>query len=249
MTATRDAPYVPPAYQPDFRTNPLPTSNTGGLYRPPEPVYHSPEFYVDGDMLRPIKPTPAELVPGSAPVEPVAPAKKEKKKPLERLATIASFVSMVPGPIGSIAGVVETGALLATGDYGGAGLAAVGAVLSLVGLGFAAKAWRAGRAAKTAIRVVEQADGVIHLSVNTTKGAVEVIANMAKTGDILTLSKAHIQGAGAGQLGRAGINELKAAAVVFGRQNGVKEVIVQGAARQSGLMYGKVPSPIVIKVN
>ena len=59
------------------------------------------------------------------------------------------------------------------------------------------------------------------------------------------LNKAHIDGPGAGA---SSVSELKGFARELGRQNDVKEVIVQGAPRTTGANPGKVPVPIKIKI-
>ena len=103
-------------------------------------------------------------------------------------------------------------------------------------------------AAKSSMTVLEEANGAINLSVNTSKGAVEIISNIAQEGETLTLSQLHIGGQEAGALGRAGINELKDAAAAFGAQRGASQVIIQGGVRTSGKLIGTTPKPIVIKV-
>ena len=45
-----------------------------------------------------------------------------------------------------------------------------------------------------------------------------------------------------------GIKALKEIGRVFGKQQGVKKVIVNPGIRTTGKMKGKVPSPIVIDV-
>lgn len=83
-------------------------------------------------------------------------------------------------------------------------------------------------AAESALTVVEEAGGSINFTVNTSKGSVEVISNIAQTGETLTL------------------NELKQAAAQFGASRGATQVIVQGAARTTGRYAGQIPRPIVI---
>jgi hypothetical protein len=98
------------------------------------------------------------------------------------------------------------------------------------------------------VNVLEEAGGTIHLTVDTSKGMVEVISDISQEGETLILSGLHIGGPGAGTLGRAGINELKQAAADFGASRGASQVIIQGAARTTGRNVGSVPSPITISI-
>jgi RHS repeat-associated protein len=119
------------------------------------------------------------------------------------------------------------------------GFRTIGAIAGIVQL---------GGAAKGVVNVLEEAGGAIHLTVDTSKGTVEVISNIAQEGETLTLSGLHITGPGAGTLGIAGINELKQAAAEFGASRGASQVIIQGAVRTTGRNVGSLPSPIVISV-
>jgi RHS repeat-associated protein len=101
------------------------------------------------------------------------------------------------------------------------------------------------KGAQTAIRIVEQEGSVVHLIIKGAKGDIEVMADMSKEGDKLILRNAHVQGQGAGS---SSLSELKAAARELGKQQGVKEVVVEGASRTSGANVGKAPIPITIKV-
>ena len=77
-------------------------------------------------------------------------------------------------------------------------------------------------------------------------GNISVVTNMEKNGDKLILTKTHIEGSGAGS---SSLSELRDIARTLGEKYGVDEVIIQGGIRRSGANIGKVPRPIVIKVN
>jgi hypothetical protein len=55
-----------------------------------------------------------------------------------------------------------------------------------------------GFGAKSIVSIIEQEPGAISLSIQTAKGEVEVMANMAKDGDKLILSNVHVSGEGLG---------------------------------------------------
>ena len=59
----------------------------------------------------------------------------------------------------------------------------------------------------------------------------------------MILRGTHIGGAAPGEVGR---HELYEIARQYGREQGVKQVIIEGGKRSSGRMIGKVPRPIVI---
>lgn len=75
---------------------------------------------------------------------------------------------------------------------------------------------------------------------------IRVMAEMLRQGDDLLLRGAHIEGAGAGSVG---IRTLMEIGRVFGRQQGVKRVIVEGARRTTGARPGRTPRPIVIPID
>jgi hypothetical protein len=53
-----------------------------------------------------------------------------------------------------------------------------------------------GSAAKGVVNVLEEAGGAIHLTVDTSKGIVEVISDISQEGETLILSGLHIGGPG-----------------------------------------------------
>jgi hypothetical protein len=97
---------------------------------------------------------------------------------------------------------------------------------------------------KPRIEIVEQDGDVVEIraSGNTT---VTVICDMQLVGQTLILNRLHLDGSGPGS---SSIGELREMVREFGRQRGAKEVMVLGAKRTTGAAPGKVPRPIVIKV-
>jgi len=67
---------------------------------------------------------------------------------------------------------------------------------------------------------------------------------MTKDGDTLTLDGLHIDGPGANSVGPAGLRQL---VEQLGRQQGAKQVVVNGGARTTGTDIGRAPS-FTIKV-
>ena len=96
------------------------------------------------------------------------------------------------------------------------------------------------------LRVVEQTTTTIHLEVKTSKGTVKIMADLgwSPDGKQLSFDKAHIDGAGPGEIELTGLNEAKRALAEFGRQQGAEVVVFRGARRTSGRYLGKTPKPI-----
>jgi len=95
------------------------------------------------------------------------------------------------------------------------------------------------------VKILEQTDDVVDFTVKGQKGTIEMMGNPVRQGDTLILKKVHIDGPGAGTIGRA---DLKSMVQAFGKQQGVKKVVIEGAARTTGKMVGKVPRPITVVV-
>jgi hypothetical protein len=96
--------------------------------------------------------------------------------------------------------------------------------------------------------------GVIWWSFQAAKGEIQIMANVAREGETLVLTQAHIQGAGAGT---SSLWEMKHLFIAIGRAYGVREVLVYGAARTSGAIAATqaarglepfVPRPISILI-
>jgi len=101
-------------------------------------------------------------------------------------------------------------------------------------------------AAKGRVDIVDRDGDVVELLAKGSKGDISVITKMNKKGDDLILSGTHIDGGGKGT---SSLSELKGLAKDLGRQQGVKNVIVNGGKRTTGANPGKTPRPIKIKVD
>jgi hypothetical protein len=99
---------------------------------------------------------------------------------------------------------------------------------------------------RVAVKVVERAGDVIIWEAQTPNGPVQIIANVVKEGGRIILNKAHIEGPGAGTMGRKLLKEI---VEQIGIDNGAKEVVINGGTRTTGKYVGKVPSQITVKIN
>jgi len=77
------------------------------------------------------------------------------------------------------------------------------------------------------------------------KGQVRIMGTFTTEGDTLYIRGAHIEGPGATRVGYQDILEYGRQ---YGRQQGVKEVIIEGQVRTTGARPGHTPRPIIIKV-
>jgi len=154
---------------------------------------------------------------------------------------VAQFASDAAQATGNLTGATAVAQCLTSGITG-SGCSKTGVAMAILpgALG------SSGRA----IRILEEVAGAIHLEVQGAKGTYEVIANITREGDTIILEGAHMQGSGAGQFGgKELLKEIREAAKQFGKEQGAKEVVIQGGARTSGANPGHVPPPIRIKVN
>ena len=75
---------------------------------------------------------------------------------------------------------------------------------------------------------------------------ISVVTNFEKINDTLMLDKLHISGSSAGKVGRPALWKI---AKDIGKQFQVKEIVIQGGKRSTGKYKGKVPSPVIIKID
>ena len=94
--------------------------------------------------------------------------------------------------------------------------------------------------------IVAQEGAIVEILGQSGATQIRVMAEMLRHGDDLVLRGAHIEGAGAGTVGIRALMEIGRA---FGRQQGVKRVIVGGARRTTGARPGRIPRPIVIPID
>ncbi|MFN7543641.1 MAG: RHS repeat domain-containing protein [Acidobacteriota bacterium] len=152
---------------------------------------------------------------------------------------VAQFVSDAAQATGRLTGATDVAQCLTSGITG-SGCSKTGVAMAMLpGLG----------SSRRAIRILEEVAGAIHLEVQGARGTYQVIANISREGDTIILQGAHMQGSGAGQFGgKELLKEIREAAKQFGREQGAKEVVIQGGARTSGANPGHIPPPIRIKV-
>jgi RHS repeat-associated protein len=94
------------------------------------------------------------------------------------------------------------------------------------------------------LKILEQDADAIHAVIQTSKGPIEVMANMTKEGDKLVLKEVHV-----GEGVRLTNGEIRQAARELGRQEGVSTVEIQGRVRTGGANPGQRPQPFTVKVN
>ena len=73
-----------------------------------------------------------------------------------------------------------------------------------------------------------------------------VVTNFEKVGETLKLDKLHISGSSSEKVGRPALWEI---AKDIGKQFEAKEIVIQGGRKTTGKYKGKVPSPVIIKVD
>ena len=95
------------------------------------------------------------------------------------------------------------------------------------------------------IRIVESDREVTWIEAQGPFGTIEVITTLRREGDTLVLSGLGIAGQGPGT---AGISALRELARQFGREQGAKQIRIEGGRRLTGAKPGHFPRPIVIQV-
>lgn len=98
---------------------------------------------------------------------------------------------------------------------------------------------QSGGAGKGGIQILERERNLIIASFKVANGEARVMAEMVRDGDKLILRGAHIEGSGT-------LKEALSAAKAFGREQGVKQVVIEGGTRTTGANPGHVPRPIII---
>ena len=94
---------------------------------------------------------------------------------------------------------------------------------------------------QAATLTVEVEDGIVTIA----KGDLTIMGEVSREGDVITLSGAEIEGGGAGTSSRT---EMRGVIEEWGRQEGARVVIVQGAKRSTGLHIGRFPRPYIIPI-
>lgn len=104
-------------------------------------------------------------------------------------------------------------------------------------------------AAKGVGRVFTQTakDGdLLFYSTKIGDNVIEFGGNFSKSNGTLTIKNFDIDGALTNKLGIRGIKDI---VTDFGRQQGVNQVIIQGAKRTTGANPGKIPSQLIFKID
>ena len=74
---------------------------------------------------------------------------------------------------------------------------------------------------------------------------IEFGGNFSKSNGTLTIKNFDIDGALTNKLGVRGIKDI---IIDFGKQQGVKQVIIEGAKRTTGAKPGRIPSQLIFKI-
>lgn len=93
---------------------------------------------------------------------------------------------------------------------------------------------------KSGVRIVEQDGNTVRAIIDVAKGQAEVIAEVVREGERITLKGAHIAGEGT-------LKEVLQAAKEWGREQGAKEIVIEGGKRTTGAKPGHIPRPIEIQ--
>jgi hypothetical protein len=112
-------------------------------------------------------------------------------------------------------------------------------------IGDGVSALRAARAANTAtqagalsVRMISHPGGVVEFFGTSAEGTeIQVIANMTRSGDHVTLSGLHAEGAGANTVGNYALRVMLRQ---WGKENDVDTITVRGGARTTGPKIGQI---------
>jgi RHS repeat-associated protein len=92
---------------------------------------------------------------------------------------------------------------------------------------------------KAMVQILEREGNVVIASFKVANGEARVAAEVIRDGERLILRGAHIEGDGT-------LKEALSAAKSFGREQGVKQIIIEGGLRTTGAKPGHLPRPITI---
>jgi RHS repeat-associated protein len=94
---------------------------------------------------------------------------------------------------------------------------------------------------KSGITLLQSSGNIVELGITKGGKTSEVLAEAYLEGSTLTLKRAHIQG-------ELALRDIIEQAKLFGRENGLTKIIVEGAERTTGANPGHIPRPITINV-
>jgi len=101
-------------------------------------------------------------------------------------------------------------------------------------------------ASGSGVTITETDGTTVSMTIETANGPVEVVAEISVSSEAVTLTNAHIQGAGANSIGPGAVRSI---ARDIGRAFGVRNVTVNGGMRTSGANPGRFPDSVTIKVD
>lgn len=119
----------------------------------------------------------------------------------------------------------------------------LGALVGRASLAFAGAGRISGAgsaASRAGLRILEHEGNHIIGAFNAAGGEARFVTEMVRSGDDLILRGTHIEGG-------ATLREAVGAARTFGREVGVKRVIIEGGRRTTGANPGRIPRPIILE--
>ncbi len=161
------------------------------------------------------------------------------------------FVNGIPG----VGPALSSGDKLVEKDYIGAtaDFALALADLATAGIGAKIVSFAANQIFKSAAKAVGRVftqtareGDLIFYSTKIGDDVIEFGGNFSKSSGTLTIKNFDIDGALTNKLGIRGIKDI---VTEFGRQQGVKQVVIQGAKRTTGASPGKIPSELIFKID
>ncbi len=90
---------------------------------------------------------------------------------------------------------------------------------------------------KYVFRIIAQEDNLLFIEVSIGNETIEFGGDFIRNDDILTIKNFDVDGEMTNQLGIKGVKDI---VVDYGRQAGVKKIIIEGAPRTTGANPGKI---------
>lgn len=95
------------------------------------------------------------------------------------------------------------------------------------------------------VRIVEREGPTVHIVAESSKGRIEVMAEMYRRGDGLLLRNVHVEGAGPNTIG---LGEVRAFVRVLAQQHSATKVVIEGGRRTTGAIPGRFPKSMTFNV-
>lgn len=113
---------------------------------------------------------------------------------------------------------------------------------AIKGLGIVAGGLRGvGAAAGSGVRIIDREGDLVIGAFSVANGEARFTGTLIREGDDLIVRGAHIEG-------DATMKEVLRVANQYGRENGVKRVIIEGGKRTTGINPGHFPRPIIVNI-